>query len=479
MDSEILRPLGHVDKTYYLKYFIYVILELQRGPLTILSDYAPIIQIVILARLLHFLLDSVPIDGRFVGRINLLKSCSTGFLGLYQLYTHSRRFPQDESISCSKALVLFIAYYLILNSLISISKQHRKDRANIRTNKIFFQFTILASFVPILANEALLLNNYSNLTTLRGILMALTMKSTSQSTSLDLVYLLHPISCVLGLWHPKFHTSNEMESFASSSTRFFKQIIRSLRTFTMTYCILVISANLSLIAEHLNSFTESEHLKLVMLVYITAQEFRFSHYFVSYLSMALFDIWTDPDEPRIVTCRLSRVEWPRSLVEVVVSWNITMHQWLKDYIFGPMRRMGYNSFVSILVTYLISSMLHGLKFHIWSVLLSLGYLTWVEHSLRCKLAAKLNACILARECKYSKGHKCLKGHSRTKYNSALVWLINLLFTFLAVIHLAYLGFIFVGNTDEATYSEALELWSHLYYYGHILGITSHFVSLAL
>jgi len=57
---------------------------------------------------------------------------------------------------------------------------------------------------------------------------------------------------------------------------------------------------------------------------------RFSHYFVSYssevtilLSGLHMDLFT-----QVTT--LTKIEMPRSLVEVVVHWNMPMHRWLKN-----------------------------------------------------------------------------------------------------------------------------------------------------
>ena len=86
---------------------------------------------------------------------------------------------------------------------------------------------------------------------------------------------------------------------------------------------------------------------------------------------------------------------PRSLVEVVVSWNLPMHRWLKQYVFKQTRsRLGPGP--AVVMTYIASTLLHGLSGQIAAVLLSLGFYTWVEHSLREKLSNILDASIGAR-----------------------------------------------------------------------------------
>ena len=49
-----------------------------------------------------------------------------------------------------------------------------------------------------------------------------------------------------------------------------------------------------------------------------------------------------------------------------------------------------------MMTYLASTMLHGLTGQIAAVLFSLGAYTWVEHSLRSKLSHIMDASIGAR-----------------------------------------------------------------------------------
>ncbi|CAN7950666.1 unnamed protein product, partial [Ixodes pacificus] len=64
------------------------------------------------------------------------------------------------------------------------------------------------------------------------------------------------------------------------------------------------------------------------------------------------------------------VEIPRSLVEVVIHWNRSMHTWLRQYVFKATRPLG--NFTAILLTYAASSLLHGINFQLAAVLLSLG-----------------------------------------------------------------------------------------------------------
>ena len=73
-----------------------------------------------------------------------------------------------------------------------------------------------------------------------------------------------------------------------------------------------------------------------------AASFRFSHYFVSYLSEGtalLSGVWSigcirgngaSTAGGELTVCSSVQVEAPRSLVEVVMHWNIPIHTWLKQ-----------------------------------------------------------------------------------------------------------------------------------------------------
>ena len=79
----------------------------------------------------------------------------------------------------------------------------------------------------------------------------------------------------------------------------------------------------------------------------------------------------------------------------MVSWNMPMHRWLKLYVFKQAKpRAGAGA--AIVLTYLASTVLHGLTGQIAAVLFSLGAYTWVEHSLRAKLSNIMDASIGAR-----------------------------------------------------------------------------------
>ncbi|KAM4737878.1 protein-serine O-palmitoleoyltransferase porcupine-like isoform 3-T3 [Anableps anableps] len=150
--------------------------------------------------------------------------------------------------------------------------------------------------------------------------------------------------------------------------------------------------------------------------YENAVSFHFSNYFVGHLSEgtsmlagAGFTEEKDNIQWNMRVVNLLSVEMPRSMVLVVISWNIPMSQWLKTYVFKTSMKLG--TFPAILVTYTASALLHGLSFHLGAVLLTLGFLTYVEHVLRKKLAYILSACILSRPCASDCSHQHKKGYA--------------------------------------------------------------------
>jgi len=206
------------------------------------------------------------------------------------------------------------------------------------------------------------------------------------------------------------------------------------------------------------------------LAYRDAMSFRASHYFVSFMSEASaiaagfggHMVGTQILWHYTVT-QPHNIEVPRSLVEVVVSWNLPMHRWLKQYVFKQTRsRLGPGP--AVVMTYVASTLLHGLSGQLAAVLLSLGFYTWVEHSIREKLSNIMDASIGAR-----RETDCRRKH---REGSAWVILVNLLFGLLSMFHLAYLGVMFdQSSPDQVTgYS-----WSHTMAKWKMLDFTSHWV----
>jgi len=206
------------------------------------------------------------------------------------------------------------------------------------------------------------------------------------------------------------------------------------------------------------------------LAYRDAMSFRASHYFVSFMSEA--SAIAAGFGGHVVGTQLlwhytvtqpHNIEVPRSLVEVVVSWNLPMHRWLKQYVFKQTRsRLGPGP--AVVMTYIASTLLHGLSGQIAAVLLSLGFYTWVEHSLREKLSNILDASIGARR----------ESESRRKHREGSAWiiLVNLMFGLLSMFHLAYLGVMFDQSSPEQMTGYS---WSHTMYKWRRLDFSSHWL----
>ncbi|EMP26958.1 Putative protein-cysteine N-palmitoyltransferase porcupine [Chelonia mydas] len=137
--------------------------------------------------------------------------------------------------------------------------------------------------------------------------------------------------------------------------------------------------------------------------YESAISFHFSSYFVGFLSEATatlagagFTEEKDNLKWDLTVSRPLNVELPRSMVEVVTSWNLPMSSWLNSYVFKNSLQLG--TFSAVIVTYAASALLHGLSFHLAAVLLSLGFITYVEHVLRKRLSVIFDACLLSKRC---------------------------------------------------------------------------------
>lgn len=197
-----------------------------------------------------------------------------------------------------------------------------------------------------------------------------------------------------------------------------------------------------------------------------AQSFRFSHYFISWLShgTALISGCSCG-----LVSRWWRVEFPRSLVDVVVSWDLPMHRFLRKYVFAEIRHKGI--ICAVLVTYVVSSLLHGINFQLSAVLLSLGFHTFVETKLRNRLSYKFNSCIRASECKPGCKHYYKK-------NSLVTFLLNFLFRLLAIYHLVYLGMVFDDSNATTGYSmgHTLYMWSTWRYSSHLIAVVLYVIS---
>ncbi|MCP9263107.1 PORCN protein [Dirofilaria immitis] len=303
---------------------------------------------------------------------------------------------------------------------------------------------------------------------MRGILMIMLMKITSLSFDLanefyNDITLLHLLSymfdsstVLFGPWitYKQYQDSLFPKEFKVEITNCFRALI---------YIVLSLLAIIysSCIAD---SFIEWPFVG----AYFVAQSFRFSHYFVCWFSAGT-SLLSGIDSGIVVDW--IHVELPRSLVDVVASWNIPMHRFLHQYIFGEIRK--YSSIAAVLTTYAVSSLFHGINFQLSAVLLSLGFYTYVEIKIRNKLSRRTDSCVRARRCR----KEC---HHTRKQDALSILAINVVFRVLALLHLVYLGMAFDDSTAETGYSwkHTISVWANAYYFGHVIGLFTLLLSLA-
>ena len=161
-------------------------------------------------------------------------------------------------------------------------------------------------------------------------------------------YMMLPSNCIFGPWismadFQKWHLapgSRNLFSFLSHS-------FRLLRSLAMSVVALLISDCFAgwLIPDLSNRW---------VIAYRSALSFRFSHYFICCLSESLMLL---AGFPNTLVTKPSRIEMPRSLVDVVKYWNIPMRNWLREYIFTNVRSYGSKP-LALFVTYVASSLLH-------------------------------------------------------------------------------------------------------------------------
>uniref|UniRef100_A0A8C5HEA3 Protein-serine O-palmitoleoyltransferase porcupine-like n=1 Tax=Gouania willdenowi TaxID=441366 RepID=A0A8C5HEA3_GOUWI len=206
-----------------------------------------------------------------------------------------------------------------------------------------------------------------------------------------------------------------------------------------------------------------------LLAYENTMSFHFSNYFVGYLSETTVTLagagFTEEKENLkwdLAVTKPMNIEFPRSMAEVVTSWNRPMSSFLHTYVFKSALRFG--TFSAVMVTYTACALLHGLSFHLGAVLISLGFITYIEHVLRKRLAVVLDACVLSKKCHATCSHRNKK--------ALWVYMINLAFSAMAILHLTYLGSVFNSSVDYMEEEEddithhTIQKWSELSWTSH-------------
>lgn len=280
-------------------------------------------------------------------------------------------------------------------------------------------------------------------------------------------YIVCPANCILGPWI-SFHTYNQYLDIKFLSKRWIKIILFNL-------CI---SMMFLVLSNCIVPWYIDDDVTKWLVAYRDAQAFRMSHYFVSSMSIvsmtsAGFGLTNDCHSELQVT-KPFFIELPRSLVQVVIFWNIPMHQWLKNYVFKTCQP--YGQFIAIFTTYTVSSLLHGLNFQFSAVLLSIGTFSYVEYNFRYKVASALEVCCLANPCVKQCEHKYKK-------NSFLAVFVNTLFSMITMMHLAYLGVMFEASfsLQESGYSyfHTINKWENLNFFSHGFAVFMYIIYLMM
>lgn len=129
-------------------------------------------------------------------------------------------------------------------------------------------------------------------------------------------------------------------------------------------------------------------------------------------------------------------------------------------------------------TYLVSCLLHGLEIRLSAVLLSLALYTYIEHRLRTKLASRFSRNFSY----YSKNyHNNSKKYMNNNNCTWFIWVINLIFTILNIVHLAYLGSVMDVSVvnSKRTYHDSFEPWRRVSYFSHFIMLFLYLVSIIL
>ncbi|KAL6743544.1 hypothetical protein Aduo_016571 [Ancylostoma duodenale] len=191
----------------------------------------------------------------------------------------------------------------------------------------------------------------SEFVAVRGVVMVLSMKISSLAFDkrdsagvADVIpfcaYLANPATLIFG----PFHTFQEFETTLNRKApqEELLSFLYGTVLVVIAICLLIYSSCMTIVVPEDSVFTD----------YFTAQSFRTSHYFVSFLSQGLLAL----SGLRLAVCSPLSVEFPRSLVEVVITWNIPMHRYLHSYVYVNV--IPYGTAAAIFASFAISSLLH-------------------------------------------------------------------------------------------------------------------------
>lgn len=166
-------------------------------------------------------------------------------------------------------------------------------------------------------------------------------------------------------------------------------------------------------------------------------------------------------------------------INVYVYFNVDVFEEILKY--GDKNKKHRYRIVAVGTTYFVSSLLHGLERKLSAVLLSLAAYTFVEHQMRTKLASRFPRTF----CNYSKNNNfplASKKYCGSSSNTWSLWCVNIMFTILNIIHLAYLGSIMdmtVNKSDNIADHNSFARWRHVSYFSHFIMLFMYFISIIL
>ncbi|RZF43437.1 hypothetical protein LSTR_LSTR001698 [Laodelphax striatellus] len=384
-----------------------------------------------------------------------IKHLSSIALGLYVVHYYF-----DSELSFYILGIASLSYCALL-----IPNNHIKRSISIDKG----YFALFSSIVCMMLNELLI--DHEKWNRIRSAVMLIAMKFISlsfdrgnnQKTPLPGLieffgYVFSPSTCIFGPWisFDEYILSLQKINYSWNWTRsVFASLFWSFGFFILSNCII--------------TWILPDSLPGIFLLYRDALIFRTSHYFVSFLSDATHGIsgaGSSPGRPLVRVTSPRLIEIPRSMVEVCVYWNFAMHGWLKKYVFKPTFRV-YGSLTAVLMTYLMSSLLHGLNTRLSAVLLSLGCYTYVEYRTRAAFSKLFSACVCSRPCPN------LCHVHKLKHSSTFSSVLNTGYTVSVIIHLAYLGALIdeASRSHDIQYSaSSFDLWRNFYFFSHIMVI---------
>lgn len=162
----------------------------------------------------------------------------------------------------------------------------------------------------------------------------------------------------------------------------------------------------------------------------------------------------------------------QSYIYIVLIYLDVFEEVLK---YGNQNQKHRNKILAVGTTYLISSILHGLEKRLSAVLLSLAAYTYVEHHFRSKLALRFPRSLSCSK----KDYHSVKYLSSSNKSTWFLWCINIMFTFLNIIHLAYLGSVMDMSGNMNTNQDSFALWRQTSFFSHIIMLFMFFISIIL